>query len=63
MCSPRWQGPRHLLDAIELFIDDFYLVLLELSETVWQQSKQGLIHRSRKKMPTCAPAANDSGSA
>ncbi len=42
-------GPRHLLDAIELFIDDFYLVLLELSEQAWQQSKQGLIHQLKEK--------------
>ncbi len=42
-------GPRHLLDAIELFIDDFHLILLELSEQAWQQSKQGLIHQLKEK--------------
>ena len=42
-------GPRHLLDAIELFIDDFHLILLELSEQAWQESKQGLLSQLREK--------------
>lgn len=29
-----------MLDAIELFIDDFYLVLMELSEQAWQESNR-----------------------
>lgn len=42
-------GPRHLLDAIELFIDDFHLILLELTEQAWQESKQGLLSQLREK--------------
>ena len=42
-------GPRALLDAIELFIDDFYLHLLELSEARWQEGLQGLIHQLLEK--------------
>ena len=42
-------GPQELLDAIELFIDDFYLVLMELSEQTWQESKQGLLGQLQEK--------------
>lgn len=42
-------GPQALLDAIELFIDDFYLVLMELSEQAWQESKQGLLSQLQEK--------------
>ncbi len=42
-------GPRALLDAIELFIDDFYLQLMELNEQTWQESKQGLLNQLLEK--------------
>jgi insulysin len=42
-------GPQELLDAIELFIDDFYLVLMELSAQTWQESKQGLLSQLQEK--------------
>lgn len=42
-------GPQELLDAIELFIDDFYLVLMELSEQTWQESKHGLLGQLQEK--------------
>ena len=42
-------GPRTLLDAIELFIDDFYLQLMEFNEQTWQESKQGLLNQLLEK--------------
>ena len=35
--------PDGLLAAIELFIDEFHMVLLEMNEQTWQNNKQGLI--------------------
>ncbi|MDD9179404.1 MULTISPECIES: insulinase family protein [Aliivibrio] len=35
--------PAILLDAIDEFLNAFYMVLLELNEEQWQNSKQGLI--------------------
>lgn len=35
--------PAILLDAIDEFLNAFYMVLLELNEHQWQSSKQGLI--------------------
>ena len=42
-------GPLNLLEAIELFIDDFPLVMMELSEQAWQESKQGLLGQLRER--------------
>lgn len=36
-------GPTHLLESIDEFINEFPLVLLELSEAQWQASKNGLL--------------------
>lgn len=38
-------APVELIDAIDDFLNAFYLVLLELSEEAWQNSKQGLLHQ------------------
>lgn len=35
--------PALLLDAIDEFLNAFYMILLELNEAQWQSSKQGLI--------------------
>ncbi|WCE28939.1 insulinase family protein [Vibrio sp. SCSIO 43137] len=39
--SPK-AAPKELLSAIDEFLNAFYLVLLELSESQWNSSKQGL---------------------
>ncbi|MEZ9524459.1 insulinase family protein [Enterovibrio norvegicus] len=36
-------GPTKLMEAIDDFLNAFFLVLMELSEAQWQASKQGLI--------------------
>ncbi|WP_407331031.1 insulinase family protein [Enterovibrio sp. 27052020O] len=36
-------GPTKLIEAIDDFLNAFFLVLLELSEAQWQASKEGLI--------------------
>ncbi len=36
-------GPNSLLDAIDDFLNAFFMVLLALTESQWQMSKQGLI--------------------
>ncbi|WP_199249619.1 insulinase family protein [Grimontia hollisae] len=36
-------GPAKLMEAIDDFLNAFFLVLLELNESQWQASKQGLI--------------------
>ncbi|MDD1783226.1 insulinase family protein [Enterovibrio sp. ZSDZ35] len=36
-------GPSKLMEAIDDFLNAFFLVLLELNEAQWQASKQGLI--------------------
>jgi len=40
--SPHGQ-PQMLFDAINDFLDDFPVLMFELSEAQWQQSKQGLV--------------------
>lgn len=42
--SPKF-APNDLLQAIDEFLNDFYLLLLELSESQWLNSKQGLCNQ------------------
>lgn len=42
-------GPQDLLDAMDIFIDDFPALLQGMSEAQWQQSKAGLISQLAEK--------------
>ncbi len=41
-------GPNTLLDAIDDFLNAFFMVLLSLTEAQWQASKQGLITKLKE---------------
>ena len=41
-------GPNQLLDAIDDFLNAFFMVLLELTEAQWQTSKAGLLAKIRE---------------
>lgn len=45
-------GPAHLMDALDEFLNAFYLVLLELNEYQWHSSKRGLWNQIATPDPT-----------